>query len=314
MAFEIAGKRIWVAGHGGMVGSALLRQLSREQCEVLTVGREETDLTRQSAVEDYLSATKPDAIIIAAALAGGILANDVRSAEFLAQNLAIATNVITAAHAADVGRLVFLGSSCIYPRLAPQPIEESALLTGALEPTNQWYAIAKIAGLKLVEAHRRQYGRDYISVMPTNLYGPGDRFDLLSGHIIPALMRKAHEAKRRGQKTITVWGTGSPRREFLHVDDCADAITFLLQNYSGAEHVNVGSGTDMTILALARLICEVVGFEGEIEHDLTKPDGTPAKLMSGEKLRNMGWRPSIDLREGLKATYAWFTQNVAVPA
>jgi GDP-L-fucose synthase len=213
-----------------------------------------------------------------------------------------------------VGRLVFLGSSCIYPRLAPQPIDESALLTGALEPTNQWYAIAKIAGLKLVEAHRRQYGRDYISVMPTNLYGPGDRFDLLSGHVIPALMRKAHEAKRRGQKTITVWGTGAPRREFLHVDDCADAITFLLQNYSGAEHINVGSGTDMTILEIARLICEVVGFEGEIEHDLTKPDGTPAKLMSGEKLRNMGWQPSIELREGLKATYAWFTQNVAVPA
>jgi GDP-L-fucose synthase len=314
MAFEIAGKRIWVAGHGGMVGSALLRRLSREPCEVLTVGREETDLTRQSAVEDYLSATKPDAVIIAAALAGGILANDMRSAEFLAQNLTIATNVITAAHAADVGRLVFLGSSCIYPRLAPQPIEESALLTGALEPTNQWYAIAKIAGLKLVEAHRRQYGRDYISVMPTNLYGPGDRFDLLSGHVIPALMRKAHEAKRRGQKTITVWGTGAPRREFLHVDDCADAVVFLLQNYSGAEHVNVGSGADMTILALARLICEVVGFEGKIEHDLTKPDGTPAKLMSGEKLRNMGWQPSIELREGLKATYAWFTQNVAVPA
>jgi GDP-L-fucose synthase len=304
--FDLAGKRIWVAGHTGMVGSALVRRLGREGCELITATRRELDLTRQVEVEQFVGDQRPDAIVLAAAKVGGILANDTHPADFLYDNLLIETNVIGAAHASDVGRLLFLGSSCIYPRLAPQPIVEEALLTGPLEPTNEWYAIAKIAGMKLAEALRKQRGRDYISAMPTNLYGPGDNFDLASGHVLPALIRKAHEAKLSGAASIAIWGTGTPRREFLHVDDCADALVFLLETYSDALHVNVGSGEDLSILELAQLVCEVVGFEGTIVHDLSKPDGTPRKLMSAARLRAMGWAPTIGLKQGITRTYQWF--------
>ena len=309
--FELAGKRIWVAGHRGMVGSALMRRLGREDCTILTVARSELDLTRQADVERFVLAENPDVIVLAAAKVGGILANDTYPADFLYENLLIETNIIGAAHEADVSRLLFLGSSCIYPKLAPQPIAEDALLTGPLEDTNEAYAIAKIAGIKLTQAFRKQHGRDYISAMPTNLYGPGDNFDLKSSHVLPALIRKAHEAKISGAETITVWGTGTPRREFLHADDCADALVFLLETYSGAEHVNVGSGEDLSILELTELVCRVVGFEGEIVHDLSKPDGTPRKLMSADKLRRMGWAPRIPLEAGIADTYRWFLDHVA---
>jgi GDP-L-fucose synthase len=289
-----------------MVGGALVRRLAREDCEVLTAGRDRVDLTRQAETEAFIADLKPDAIILAAARVGGILANATQPADFLYQNLAIEMNVVEAARKNGVSRLLMLGSSCIYPKLAPQPIPEDALLTGPLEPTNEWYAIAKIAGLKLAQAYRRQYGLHYISAMPTNLYGPGDNFDLASSHVMPALIRKAHEAKLAKAPQITVWGSGTPRREFLHVDDCADALVHLLAHYDGDEHVNVGSGEDLPIIDLVHMICEVVGYSGTVTFDATKPDGTPRKLMSGDKLRAMGWKPSIDLRHGIDATYAWF--------
>ncbi len=306
MTYDLNKKRVWVAGHRGMVGAAVVRRLSSEGCDVITAGRDVVDLKRQSEVEAFLLDARPDAIVMAAAKVGGILANDSRPAEFLYDNLIIEANVVQAAHEANVNRLLFLGSSCIYPKFAPQPIPEDALLTGRLEPTNEWYAIAKIAGIKLGQAYRRQYGRDYISAMPTNLYGPGDNFDLASSHVMPALIRKAHEAKLAGADAITVWGTGSPKREFLHVDDCADALVFLLRTFSSDEHVNVGSGSDISILDLTRLVCDIVGFQGEIVHDLSKPDGTPRKLMSADRLRDMGWTPSIELRRGIAETYQWF--------
>lgn len=306
MSYDLTGRRVWVAGHRGMVGSAVVRRLTSEGCEVITAGRAVVDLKRQAEVEAFLRDARPDIIVMAAAKVGGILANDSRPAEFLYDNLMIEANIVQAAHEADVDRFLFLGSSCIYPKLAPQPIPESALLTGPLEPTNEWYAIAKIAGIKLAQAYRKQYGRDYISAMPTNLYGPGDNFDLTSSHVLPALIRKAHEAKRRGDAEIVVWGTGSPLREFLHADDCADALVFLLRTYSGHEHINVGSGGDISILELTKLVCEVVGYEGRITHDLTKPDGTPRKLMSAEKLRGMGWAPRITLKRGITETYQWY--------
>lgn len=309
MSFDLEGKRIWVAGHRGMVGSAVVRRLAGEACEVIIAGRDQVDLTRQAEVEAFLADARPDAIVLAAARVGGILANDTYSVDFLVQNLQIETNIFAAAHASDVDRLLFLGSSCIYPKLAPQPITEDALLTGPLEPTNEWYAIAKIAGIKMAQAYRKQFGRDYISAMPTNLYGPGDNFDLNSSHVMPALIRKAHEAKLAGIESITMWGTGSPRREFLHADDCADALVFLLKTYSGADHVNVGSGEDLTILDLTRLVCETVGFSGTIEHDLSKPDGTPRKLMSADTLRGLGWSPKIGLPEGIVSTYQWFLEH-----
>lgn len=308
--FDLSGKKVYVAGHRGMVGSALVRRLASEACEIVTAGRETVDLSRQADVENFVAATRPDVMVVAAAKVGGILANDTYPADFLMENLLIETNLMRAAHENGVNRVLFLGSSCIYPRLAPQPITEDSLLTGPLESTNEWYAIAKIAGIKMAQAYRRQHGRDYISAMPTNLYGPGDNFDLKSSHVLPALIRKAHEAKLRGDKSITVWGTGSPRREFLHADDCADALVFLLKTYSGDTHVNVGSGEDVTILELTQLVCEVVGFEGEITHDLSKPDGTPRKLMSADKLRGMGWAPRIELRQGIEATYAWFLNHI----
>jgi len=308
--FDLSEKRIWVAGHRGMVGSALVRRLASEGSEIISAGRDIVDLTQQAEVETFLSDTKPDIIVLAAAKVGGILANDTYPAEFLYDNLIIEANVIHAAHQADVGRLLFLGSSCIYPKLADQPISEEALLSGPLEPTNEWYAIAKIAGIKLCQAYRKQYGRDYISAMPANLYGPGDNFNLNSSHVLPALIRKAHKAKINRNKAITIWGTGTPRREFLHVDDCADALVLLLKNYSEASHVNVGSGEDISILDLTRLVCKIVGFDGEIVNDLSKPDGTPRKLMSADKLRRLGWEPKIGLEEGIAKTYEWFLKNV----
>ncbi|MCW1755021.1 GDP-L-fucose synthase [Rhizobium sp. 1AS12] len=304
----MSNKKIWVAGHRGMVGSALVRRLQSEECNIITATRREVDLKRQDEVEKFVEAARPDAIILAAAKVGGILANDSYPAEFVYDNLIIEANIFEAAHRAGVDRLLFLGSSCIYPKLAPQPISEEALLTGPLEPTNEWYAIAKIAGIKLAEAYRKQYGRDYISAMPTNLYGPGDNFDLNSSHVLPALIRKAHAAKLCKDPHVVVWGTGTPRREFLHVDDCADALVFLLKTYSGSQHVNVGSGTDLEIIELTRLVCRVVGYEGEISHDLSKPDGTPRKLMSNQKLQDMGWKPRISLEDGIRATYAWFLE------
>jgi GDP-L-fucose synthase len=308
-AFSLSGKRVYVAGHRGMVGSALVRRLAGENCEVLTSDRNAVDLKDQRATLAWLKDAKPDAVFVAAAKVGGILANDTYPADFLYDNLMIEANVIEAARRAGVAKLLFLGSSCIYPKFAPQPIPEEALLTGPLEPTNEWYAIAKIAGIKLCQAYRKQHGCDFNAAMPTNLYGPGDNFDLNTSHVIPALIRKAHEAKLRGDKTLTVWGTGTPRREFLHVDDCADACVHLMKVYSGESHVNVGSGEDVTILDLTRLVCEVVGFTGKIEHDLTKPDGTPRKLMSAQKIRGTGWRPKIALKDGIRETYEWFVRS-----
>lgn len=304
--FDLAGKRVWVAGHRGMVGSAIARRLAREGCEVLTATRTELDLRRQADVEAWVEKNRPDAIFLAAAKVGGILANDRYPADFLYENLILEANIIHAAHTAGVEKLLFLGSSCIYPKFADQPIVEEALLTGALEPTNEWYAIAKIAGIKLCQAYRKQHGRDFISAMPTNLYGPGDNFDLNSSHVMPALIRKAHEARARGDAEITIWGTGTPRREFLHADDCADACVFLMKHYSGDSHVNVGSGEDVTILELTQLVCETTGFTGKIVNDLSKPDGTPRKLMSNEKLRGLGWAPRIGLRDGIRDAYQAF--------
>jgi GDP-L-fucose synthase len=270
------------------------------------VERAALDLTRQDAVERWMAAARPQAAFVAAAKVGGIIANSTHPADFLYDNIAIETNIIGAAVTTGVEKLLFLGSSCIYPRDAPQPIPEEALLTGPLEPTNEWYAIAKIAGIKLCEAYRRQHGCDFISAMPTNLYGPGDNYDLTTSHVIPALIRKAHEAKSRGDAHMVIWGTGTPRREFLHADDCADALVHVLKVYSEAQHINIGSGEDLPINELARLVCDVVGFRGEITHDTTKPDGTPRKLMSGERLRGLGWRPRIGLREGLADAYRAF--------
>jgi GDP-L-fucose synthase len=306
---DLRGKRVFVAGHRGMVGSAIVRRLAAEQCEILTAGRDELDLMDQAAVRAWLAAQRPDVVFLAAAKVGGILANDTYPADFLYDNLIIEANVIEASHRAGVSKLMFLGSSCIYPKFAEQPIVEESLLTGILEPTNEWYAIAKIAGIKLAQAYRRQHGHDYISGMPTNLYGPGDNFDLQSSHVMPALIRKAHEAKLAGADSITIWGTGSPRREFLHVDDCADACVFLMKRYSDDIHINIGSGEDLTILELTALACDVVGFKGAILKDETKPDGTPRKLMSADKLRALGWRPRIALREGVESTYRWFLEN-----
>jgi GDP-L-fucose synthase len=304
--YSLRGKRVWVAGHKGMVGSAIGRRLAAEVCEVLTADRSEVDLKNQAAVAAWMDRARPHAVFLAAAKVGGILANDTYPADFLFDNLMIEANIIEASFRVGVEKLLFLGSSCIYPKFAKQPIVEDALLTGPLEPTNEWYAIAKIAGIKLAQAYRRQHGSDFISAMPTNLYGPGDNFDLKSGHVLPALIRKAHEAKMRGDKSLVIWGTGTARREFLHVDDCADACVHLMNVYSGDVHVNVGSSEDLTILALAQLVCEVVGFKGEIERDLAKPDGTPRKLMSAEKMFDLGWKPSIALRDGLAQTYTWF--------
>jgi len=308
-AFQLEGKRVLVAGHRGMVGAAIERRLASERCVILTVDRARVDWRDQSAARAWMDGAKPDAVFLAAAKVGGILANDTYPADFLFDNLMIEANVIDAAYRAKVAKLVFLGSSCIYPKFAPQPISEESLLTGPLEPTNEWYAIAKIAGIKLCQAYRKQYGCDFISAMPTNLYGPGDNFDLNTSHVIPALMRKAHDAKANGVHEVVIWGSGTPRREFLHVDDCAAALVHLMKVYSGDSHVNVGSGEDITILDLMKVVASVVGFRGTITRDETKPDGTPRKLMDSSKLRALGWVPKIGLQNGLSETYEWFLAN-----
>ena len=300
------GKRVWVAGHRGMVGAALMRRLWTSGCELLTISSEDLDLRRQADTEAWMADHQPQVIFLAAARVGGILANDSRPGEFLYDNLAIETNIMEAARRIGVEKLVFLGSSCIYPKHAPQPMNEDLLLTGALEPTNQWYAIAKIAGILMAQAYRRQYGCDFICAQPTNLYGPQDNFDLTSSHVVPALMRKAHEARLAGAREMVLWGTGSPRREFLHVDDLADALVFLAENYSGEQIVNVGTGEDLTIRELAGKIAAVTGFSGTLAFDPGKPDGTPRKLLDVSALRRLGWTHSIGLDEGLASTYQWF--------
>lgn len=311
MSYDLNGKRIWVAGHRGMVGGAVVRRLASEGCEVITAGRDRADLVEQAQVRAFMAEEKPDAIVLAAAKVGGIKANNDFPVDFLYQNLMIETNILQAAHENDVERMLFLGSSCIYPKLAEQPISEDSLLTGPLEPTNEWYAIAKIAGIKLTQAYRTQYGRDWISAMPTNLYGPGDNYDLNSSHVLPALLRKFHEAKVSGAETVTVWGSGKPLREFMHCDDLADALVFLLKDYSGYEHVNVGSGVEVTIRELAETIAKVVGYEAELVFDATKPDGTPRKLMDSARLHAMGWNKVRALEYGIQDAYKNFLQSGA---
>ncbi len=309
---ELEGKRIYLAGHAGMVGSAVHRRLATQGCEVLTTTRAKVDLRNQEAVHAWIADARPDAVIVAAAKVGGILANDTQPADFLYDNLMIEANLIHAAYEAHVEKLLFLGSSCIYPKHAAQPLREDALLTGALEPTNEWYAIAKIAGIKLCEAYRRQHGCNFISAMPTNMYGPNDNFDLQSSHVLPALMVKIHTAKMRGEKSYEVWGSGTPLREFMYADDCADALVHLLRTYSGDTHVNVGTGEEVSIRQLAETICDVVGFDGDLVFDASKPDGTPRKLMDSSVLRNMGWSPRTPLRDGIALTYKWYLENAAI--
>ncbi len=312
--FPLAGKRVWVAGHRGMVGAALVRRLGRIDCEILTATRAEVDLTRQAETEAWIAARKPDAIFLAAARVGGIHANNSRPAEFIYENLAIQTNVIHGAHKAGVGKLLFLGSSCIYPKFAKQPIDEGELLQGALEPTNEWYAIAKIAGLKLCAAYRRQYGSRFISAMPTNLYGAGDNYDLEQSHVVGALLVKTHRAKVARQPTIEIWGTGTPRREFLFVDDLADACVFLMEGYDHEQPVNVGVGSDVTIIELAETIARVVGWQGRYVLNPAKPDGTPRKLLDVSRLAALGWRARTSLEDGLRQAYAWYVANAAEAA
>ena len=304
--FDLAGTRIWVAGHTGMVGAALVRRLAVEDCRVVVVDSATLDLRRQDDVAAWMETNKPTAVFVAAARVGGILANDSYPADFIYDNMMIEANIIHGAHEAGVAKLLFLGSSCVYPKLAPQPISESSLLGGPLEPTNQWYAIAKIAGIKLCQAYRLQHGRDFISAMPTNLYGPGDNFDLAASHVAPALIAKAHAAKQSNAETLEVWGTGKVRREFLHVDDAADALIHLLKVYSGEEPINVGCGEDVTIAELAEMVRDVVGFKGGLSFDATKPDGTPRKLLDVTKLEAMGWTAKIPLRDGLAQAYEWY--------
>ena len=305
-AFDLAKKRVLVAGHTGMAGSAIVRRLRYEPCTVLTVGHTVLDFERQDQTERYFSSVRPDVVIMAAGRVGGIIANSKYPANFLADNLAMALNCIHASHQVGVQKLLFLGSSCIYPRLAKQPMREDQLLTGALEPTNEWYAIAKIAGIKLCESYRRQYGRDFISVMPTNLYGPGDNYHPEHSHVVAALIRRFHEAKLEKASEVCVWGTGAPRREFLYVDDFADACVFVLKNYSKAEFINIGFGEDVSVREFAYTVAEIVGFQGKIQFDSSKPDGTPRKLLDVKKLLSMGWKAKVSLRDGLALAYTDF--------
>jgi len=301
---------IFVAGGRGLVGSAICRALeAREFARVLAPSRDKLDLRNRAAVDRFFAAERPDYVFMAAAKVGGIVANDSYPADFIRDNLEIQTNVIDAAYRAGTRKLCFLGSSCIYPRMAPQPLQESSLLTGPLEPTNQWYAIAKIAGVKMCQAYALQHGFNAISVMPTNLYGPGDNFDLQTSHVLPALLRKFHAAKESGSKEVTVWGSGTPRREFLYVDDLADALCFLMERYDSPEIINVGCGEDVTIGELAALVGDVVGFRGELVFDRSKPDGTPRKLLDVGKMTTLGWRPQTKLRDGIRATYDWYLKN-----
>jgi GDP-L-fucose synthase len=304
--FDLAGKRVYVAGHNGMVGSAIVRRLANMSCEIITAHRDTVDLERQAQTEAFLAARKPDVVIVAAAKVGGIHANDAYPAEFISENLAIARNTIHASHMVGVKKLLFLGSSCIYPKLARQPMREEELLTGPLEPTNQWYAVAKIAGIKLCQAYRRQYGADFISVMPTNLYGPGDNYHSENSHVVPALIRRFHHAKQDRVSCVTVWGTGKPLREFLFVDDLADACVFVLEHYSHEQHVNIGSGEEVSIAEFARLVAEIVDYRGELVFDPSRPDGMPRKLLDSGKLAGMGWRARTPLRTGLAQAYSAF--------
>lgn len=304
--YSLKGKRVWVAGHNGMVGSALVQRLEREDCTILTAERRHVNLCRQSDVESWMTKEKPDAIFLAAAKVGGIYANDTFPAEFIYENLMIEANIIHASHINNVEKLLFLGSSCIYPQMANQPITEDSLLTSPLEPTNEWYAIAKIAGIKLCQAYRKQYGRDFISAMPTNLYGPGDNYHPQNSHVVPALIRRIHQAKTTNADEISVWGSGKPKREFLHVSDAADAMVFLMKNYSDHEHVNVGTGIDITIKELVAKISAVIGYRGNVNYDTSKPDGTPRKLLDVGKLNKIGWTTSIELDAGLEDVYKCF--------
>jgi GDP-L-fucose synthase len=310
-AYSLRGKRVWVAGHRGMVGAALMRRLSREDCTLLTATHAELDLRDPAAVRAWAAANRPQAVFMAAARVGGIYANDTYPADFIYDNLAIAANVVEISFREGVEKLLMLGSTCIYPRMAPQPIPESALLTGPLEQTNEWYAIAKIAGIKLCQAYRKQHGCDFISAMPTNLYGVGDNYHPENSHVIAGLMRRAHERKLAGARGMTIWGSGKPLREFMFVDDAADAMVAVMQRYSEAEHINVGVGEDIAIADLARLVMEVVGLEGDLEFDSSKPDGTPRKLTDVSKLHALGWRAQTSLRSGLQQTYDWYLRNIA---
>ena len=306
LLFELKGKRAYVAGHSGMVGSAIMRRLKSEDCEILAADRKILDLTNQRATEDWLAQMRPDAIFLAAGLVGGIYANNPYPADFIANNLAIALNVIRGAHATGVKKLLALGSSCIYPKLAPQPMTEDALLTGPLEPTNEWYAIAKIAAIKLCEAHRKQHGCDFISVMPTNLYGPNDNYHPENSHVPAALIRRFHEAKLANAPTVKVWGSGTPRREFLYADDAADACVFVMKHYSDLGFLNIGTGEDVTIKEFAESVMHIVGYKGKIVFDTLRPDGAPRKLLDVSKIRKIGWTAKTRLRDGLAQTYADF--------
>ena len=308
--FDLRGKRVWVAGHTGLVGSALTRRLQSEGCELLEVTHDDLDLTRQLETEEWMASARPDAIFIAAARVGGIIANSTYPADFLYDNAMIGMNIMHAAHKLGVQKLLWLGSSCIFPKYAEQPIRESSLLTGALEPTNEAYAVAKIAGLKLAEAYARQYGQNFLTAMPTSLYGPNDNFDPQNSHVLPALIRKMYEAKISGSPTVVVWGTGTPRREFLHVDDLADACVFVMKQYTGPEFINIGSGHEISIHDAAILIAKIVGYDGSIVFDTSKPDGTPRKLVDPTRLQDMGWKPSIDLETGLTDLYMRWQQSM----
>jgi GDP-L-fucose synthase len=309
-SYTLRNKRVWVAGDRGLVGSALVRRLQREGCEIVAAPRDQVDLRRPDQTEQWMAAARPQAVFLAAARVGGIYANDTRPAEFIYDNLMIQSTVVEASRRVGVEKLMLLGSSCIYPRLAPQPIPESALLTGPLEPTNQWYAVAKIAGIKLCQAIRRQYDRDFISAMPTNMYGPNDNYDLQNSHVLPALIRKFHEAKQSAASSVTCWGTGKPMREFLYADDLARACIFLMNHYSEEDFINVGLGGDISIKDLSELIGQIVGYEGKIIWDTDKPDGTPRKLMDSSRLFALGWKPRVDLRTGIRLAYADFLKRV----
>jgi GDP-L-fucose synthase len=309
--FELAGKKVWVAGHSGMVGSAVVRRLESESCKLLLVPHSELDLRRQDKVEQWMQEHRPDAVFVAAATVGGIHANSTRPAEFIYDNLSIELNIIHAAHVCGVKKLLFLGSSCIYPKFAPQPITEDALLSGTLEPTNEFYAIAKIAGIKLCAAYRWQYGCDFISAMPSNVYGINDNFNQQMSHVIPGLLRRIHEAKLQGVPSVAVWGSGAVRREFIFSEDLADGLVYLMKCYSGEQHVNIGSGEDITIRQLADMLVDVVGYKGEITFDTSKPDGTPRKLLDISAIKAMGWHPETPLRKGLEEMYRWFTNQSA---
>ncbi len=307
--YSLEQKRVWVAGHRGMVGAAIIRRLQSENCTVLTAPRDEVDLRDPAMVDRWVKNNRPDAIFMAAAKVGGILANSSLPADFIYDNLMIATNVIKAAHDNKLEKLLFLGSSCIYPKFAPQPMAESALLTGELEPTNEWYAVAKIAGIKLCQAFSRQYGDQMIAAMPTNLYGPGDNYDLLTSHVMPAMIRKMHAAREGGDESVVIWGSGTPLREFMYVDDLADACVFLMKEYSDDQHINIGSGQEVSIRQLAETVADIVGFTGSLVFDQTKPDGTPRKLLDASRLTNLGWRPKCSLDEGIRSAYAAFLRE-----